>query len=280
MKKPSFKAMFENKVVIVTGGASGIGYELAKRLAAYGAYVAIADLEYSKANKAALEINGSSGNNVWAVQTDVSHADSVEKLVNDTFTRFNRLDYIFNNAGNSILGEIRDISLTQWEKVLQTNFNGTLYGTFYAYNLFLKQGHGYIINISSGAGIAPVLLSAPYAVSKAAVIRFSEIIRLEAYDLNIDVSVVCPGYVKTNMLHSIMLSGAAKHEDAQWNMKQMSVENAVDIILKGIQKKKFLIMFPYYIHLAKWAYYFFPWLWKRLHLSNIRQYRQKKKSQI
>jgi NAD(P)-dependent dehydrogenase (short-subunit alcohol dehydrogenase family) len=187
---------YANTIAIVTGGASGIGLGIVRALAAAGATVVLADRSLEAASAAAEAIDP----RVEPMAVDVTDAAAVTAMIEATFARHGRLDYLFNNAGIGQAGEVRDLTLADWEKVMAVNLWGVVHGVQAAYPRMLAQGHGHIVNISSGAGLGPRPGMVPYAASKHAVVGLSTSLRAEAKDLGIKVSVVCPGSIATNML--------------------------------------------------------------------------------
>ena len=119
---------YSGAVAIVTGGASGIGKALGEELATRGCEVILADLQLEMAEEAAAAICGRGGK-ATAYALDVTDAEACELLLKDTFDRCKRLDYMFNNAGIAIAGEVRDMNLDHWRNVLDVNLFGVLYGT-------------------------------------------------------------------------------------------------------------------------------------------------------
>ena len=126
---PLAKPTFAKQVCIVTGGASGLGRELCVQLAAAGATVILSDLDGARATAAAATMTGA----VTVVACDVTDAASVQALIDGTVADFGRIDYLFNNAGVAVMGEIRDLSLAQWRRVIETNLFGVIHGVHHAY---------------------------------------------------------------------------------------------------------------------------------------------------
>ncbi|MGA3229732.1 MAG: SDR family oxidoreductase, partial [Candidatus Binatus sp.] len=135
---------FENKVAIVTGGGMGLGQALCEELARRGSIVVVADIDDNAAGQAASRI-AQGGAQARAVWVDVSKQEDVARLIETTVSEFGRLDYIFNNAAVFIGGDARDLSVEQWDRVLNVNLRGVVYGTIDAYQVMVKQGHGHIV---------------------------------------------------------------------------------------------------------------------------------------
>jgi NAD(P)-dependent dehydrogenase (short-subunit alcohol dehydrogenase family) len=172
-------ATFSNKVCIITGGASGLGRELCKQLAASGASVVLADVDEAHVQAVGAEIV-QAGGKARAIQVDVTDSGSVQALIEGTAAEFGRIDYLFNNAGIAIGGEIRDLSLDAWRRVIETNLFGTIHGIYFVYPFMIRQGSGHIVNTSSVFGMAPVPLNSPYVGSKFAVFGISHSLAAEA----------------------------------------------------------------------------------------------------
>ena len=190
------KNSFRDKVAIVTGGASGIGKAVCEELARHGAIVTVADINEEGAIQVASAITAN-GEQADAVKLDVVNAEDVKKLVKDTAEKYDRLDYMFNNAGITIGGEVRDLSREHWQKILDVNLWGVIYGTTAAYKLMVQQGFGHIVNTASLAGLIPFPMQTMYTASKHAVVGLSRTLRLEGAELGVRVSVICPGAVES-----------------------------------------------------------------------------------
>lgn len=266
--------VFSGKICVVTGGASGLGRALGRQLAASGAIAILADIDERALNDAVEEIV-QSGGQAKAVRVDVTDADAVRQLVEGTTRAFGRIDYLFNNAGIAAPGEIRDLSLAQWRRVIEVNLFGEIHAIHYVYPAMIAQGFGHIVNTASGFGMAPGPLNSPYVASKFAIFGLSHALAAEARDFGIDVSVVCPGYIDTAMIGELDPAnadgGAMK---AQIPVKLVPVERAARIILANVARKKTVIAFPFYVGVLAFLHRFLPGLFARFSASQIRQFRK------
>jgi NAD(P)-dependent dehydrogenase (short-subunit alcohol dehydrogenase family) len=191
--------VFDGAVAIVTGGASGIGRALAEALAKRGAEVVVADLQAEVGTEVAAALRAL-GHRATAAPLDVTDPEAVRALVEATAARCGRLDYLFNNAGIGVAGEICDLQLADWERIIAVNLRGVVHGVQAAYPLMRRQGFGHIVNTASMQGLLPGPFFASYAATKAAVVSLSRALRAEAAPAGIRVSVLCPGVIRTPLL--------------------------------------------------------------------------------
>ena len=190
--------LFDGKVIIITGGAGGIGRATAAAFAKEGGSVVIADLKAEAAEDAAKAIRDSGGPEPLASQCDVSNEADVERTVDAAIAKFGRLDVIVNNAGLMVFKPITELVLEDWIKVLHVDLLGAFFFTKQAF-LKMKNG-GSIVNISSVHAIETSPLVAPYAAAKSALISLTRTSSLEGAAKNIRVNAVLPGAVDTPML--------------------------------------------------------------------------------
>lgn len=195
---------FTNKVAVITGGASGIGFSIAQQAAHRGMKIVIADIEQTalEAAKAALEKLGSS---VLAVKTDVTDPEQMKTLANNTIDTFGGVHLLVNNAGvGGIAGTFLESDLDTWQWVINVNMWGVVHGLHAFAKIMAKQNEGYIVNTASVAGLMTAANMGAYTVSKHAVVALSEALFVEFQDGGIDVgiSVLCPSYVVSNINNS------------------------------------------------------------------------------
>jgi NAD(P)-dependent dehydrogenase (short-subunit alcohol dehydrogenase family) len=186
-------------VAVVTGGASGIGRALARRLLEEQARVVIADVEQAALDETVAELDAVG--EVRGVRCDVSDAAEVERLAQFTLDEHGAVHIVCNNAGVSGAGGyVSRIPLEQWQWVLGVNLWGVIHGVRAFLPHLIEQGEGHIVNTASIMGLIPSPMTSPYSVSKYGVVALSETLHLElARYPDINVSVLCPSWVATNI---------------------------------------------------------------------------------
>lgn len=192
--------LMRDKVVLVTGGASGIGRASALLLAREGGRVVVADVDASGAQAVADEIL-QAGHDAQAVALDVSDEGQWEQAINQVLAQHGRLDVLVNNAGVSLACPTDAMTLDQWHRVMRVNLDGVFLGTKWAIGAMKRIWGGSIVNVASVSGITPSPTAAAYCASKAAVRMFSRAVAIECADAgtNIRVNLVTPGGVRTPM---------------------------------------------------------------------------------
>ena len=247
---------FEDKIAVVTGGASGIGRELCIELAHRGARVFVADINREGADKTASMITGAGGR-AESVVADMRDPAAVEALV-ERATADGPLDFLFNNAGVIMFGEFRDMGHEDWRRFIDSDVMSVVLGTASAYRVMIRQGHGHIVNVSSVFGIFPFALATSYSAVKHAVVGLSLALRPEARGLGVKVSVACPGSVNTEARKGFTLFRGDRDVFNSFLLKQLTPRKTALKILRGVEKNKGLIAFPFYDLIPWWLYRLHP----------------------
>ena len=192
----------ENKVALISGGARGIGAAVAKIFAQEGAKIVIGDILEEEGRRTASDVT-EAGGECFFVKLDVTSESDWEQAAGEAVSRFGRLDILVNNAGISARGNIEETSEAVWTRTMDVNVKGAFLGSKQAIPIMRTGGGGSIINISSGAGIAPQPgTSAAYAASKGAVRIFSKSTAIQYANENIRCNSVHPGPIETDMLRA------------------------------------------------------------------------------
>lgn len=191
----------KGKVVVITGGGSGIGAASAYLFAKNGAHVVLADQDMEKAGSVLKHIQTLSSAS-FIYQVDVTQYDEVEKLLIDVKSRFGRIDILVNSAG--VMNKVRQItaehSFEDWDRVIAINQTGTFYCMRAALKVMVEQGFGNIVNLASLAGLKASGFNLAYTASKFAVVGMTKSAALEYASKGIRINAVCPSYTQTPML--------------------------------------------------------------------------------
>lgn len=187
-----------NKVAIVTGSGRGIGRAIARRFAAEGARIVVADVNREKASAVAADLTAA-GTSALAVHVDITNPSQVESLVGETLAHFKGLDILVNNAGVGLNQPFLTTTLEDWDRQLRVNLTGTFLCAQAAARVMVRQGAGRIVNIASISGQRGGQGRAAYGASKAGVILLTRVMAVELAGHGINVNAIAPGPVVTDM---------------------------------------------------------------------------------
>jgi len=221
----------EGKVVIVTGASSGIGAQVAKTLAAGGAKVMLAARRQDRLDELVAEI----GANAKAKVTDVSNHQSVLDLAEATIKEFGRIDVLVNNAGLMPLSFFASRKVDEWDRMVDVNIKGVLYGIDAVLSHMLERGDGQVINVSSVAGHRVGPATGVYAGTKFAVRAISEGLRQETAG-KIRVTTICPGAVTTELAGTITDEVVMKNMGGQFNFEFLEPTAIADAIAYAVSQ--------------------------------------------
>jgi NADP-dependent 3-hydroxy acid dehydrogenase YdfG len=193
----------EGKVVVITGASSGIGEAAARVLAKRGAKVVLSARRTERLEQAVKEIRDAGGDAVY-LNGDVTSKEDMKSLADFAIQHYHRIDVWVNNAGLMPLSYLNKLKIDEWDQMIDVNIKGVLYGIAAALPIMEKQRAGHIINVSSVAGHRVGLGGAVYSGTKFAVRAITEGLRMEVSpSSNIRTTIISPGMVETELLHTI-----------------------------------------------------------------------------
>jgi len=203
---------FQDRTVVVTGAAGGIGFAIARRFASEGARIVMADRAPAKCESRAGELRSAGAPDVWAAACDVSVESQVEAVCDGALARWGRLDAVVNNAGLMTFTALEDLTGEEWSRVLGVDLMGAFYFTKHAFRR-MKPG-GALVNVASVHAVRTSPLAAPYAAAKAALLSLTRTASVEGKPKGIRSNAILPGAVDTPMLwdNPNIKSGAEKIE--------------------------------------------------------------------
>lgn len=229
--------MISNKVALVTGASSGIGRALCLQLARKGYRVAGMARNIDKLNELDNEIK-KLNLEFLPVQGDVRLESDCKKLVDITIEKWGRIDILINNAGISMRALFDEVRLDVLHELMNTNFWGTVYCTYYALPHLLKN-KGSLVGVSSIAGYQALPARTGYSASKFAIQGFLNTIRIENLYTGLHVMIACPGFTASNIRNTALTADGSQQKDTPLEEgKLMSAEIVASRIIKGIEKRK------------------------------------------
>ena len=270
--------LFKDKSVVITGAGAGMGRAIALRLGEYGANVVVTDIDEQAAMDTAREIKRKEGHASYHA-LDVRDREGFRSLLQGVVGDYGSLDYLFNNAGIAIFGEVRDQTDADWKRVMDININGVVNGTLAAYRIMCEQGAGHIVNTASIAGLTPAPLMTPYSMTKHAVVGLTSSLREEAKGLGVKVSAVCPGIVRTNITDGSFSRGSHFADpfgflQEKLKINPLSADEAAKAILKGVKKNEAQIIFPAHARALRNSYRYLTRLPSGVHQLMMKLYRR------
>ncbi|EJW22130.1 hypothetical protein IMCC14465_05240 [alpha proteobacterium IMCC14465] len=264
---------FQNKSVLITGAATGIGRALAHELAQRGAIVYVTALTKKEAQIVVDEITSANGKAI-AAKLDVGKFKEIEKIINLVVSEQGQLDIMINNAGVAYVGESYDMQIETIEQLAHINFTAVNAGAILAYTQMKKQGFGHILNTASMGGFLPTPGMAVYAATKHGVVGLTTSLAAEGKDFNITVKASCPGFIKSELMN--------KSSDVSNNMNDyldllpeaVDASIAAKTIIDGLGKKPVLIFTPYYAKISYFLNRFIPNFMAKGGDDILKKYRQ------
>ena len=255
---------FQNKIVWITGASSGIGEALAKSLSLKGAKLVLSArrVEELVRVKNMLKLSDS---DILILPFDLADTSETDALAKQVIEKFGRIDILINNGGISQRSLTKDTPIAIDRMVMEVNFFGTVALTKSVLPYMLKQKSGYIVAISSIVGKFGFYLRSAYSASKHALHGFFESLRIEIFKDNVNILIVCPGKIRTNVSVNAITSDGSKHNKMDESTdKGLSAEMCAQQILYGIKNNKEELFIGGSDINAIWLKRFFPKLFSKI----------------
>ncbi len=237
------------KIAFVTGGASGIGAALTTKLVDGGGEVWIADRQIRSARRRSWR-NASIvvAQKAHAIELDVRSYRSFERGVAEAVQQSGRIDYLFNNAGIGVSGEVDSYTLDDWNDVFDVNLRGVVHGIQAVYPIMIRQHSGHIVNTASMSGLVTAVSQGSYAATKHAIVAISKTLRLEAERHGVQVSVLCPGVIRTPALTGGKFGRSAYSDEDLLKLSEqgrpMAPEKFAERALRAVLRGDAIIVVP------------------------------------
>ncbi|WP_211653549.1 3-hydroxybutyrate dehydrogenase [Planococcus alpniumensis] len=224
--------MVDNKVVLITGAASGIGYEISVDFAKEGAKIVLTDINEEAVQRAADELKGQ-GFDCIGIKCDVTSEAEIKAAIDKTVETFGSLDVLINNAGMQHVSPIEEFPTEKYELLIKIMLVAPFIATKHAFPIMKKQGFGRIINMASINGLVGFAGKAAYNSAKHGVIGLTKVAALEGAEHGITVNAMCPGYVDTPLVRN-QLGDLAK-------TRNVSLEKVLEEVIYPLVPQKRLL---------------------------------------
>lgn len=258
---------FLDQIVIVTGASSGFGLATARAFAGQGATVVLAARNPQRLQEATAELQAAPGAKVLGIPCDVSNAEQVRNLTAKTIEAFGRIDILINNAGSGLIAPFEQVQLADIIALFETNFFGALNCTQAVLPHMKQQRSGRIVNMASVAGLRGIPNSSMYCASKAALIAFSDSLRVELRSFGISVTTICPSRTDDTPF----VARAKKYGPVELYKvpEKLTTGMVVAALLDAVAKRKRTVILPFHAKLMNAVNTFAPrvvdnFLYKRM----------------
>ena len=258
-----------SKTVLITGGGAGLGEAMARRFAAAGWAVVVADLDAGRAASVAEQIGSNSRHLCMNITEEADWQRAAEMVT----AEFGHLDVLINNAGVAVGGTLEESSLEDWRWVMDIDLMGVVIGCKTFAPILRQQGFGHIINVASFAGFAAAPGINAYGTAKAGVIALSEMLRAELVDAGVSVSVLCPAFVKTRLTETMRAPDDSYQRRVERWMKNsgVSAEDVAEVVFSAVRRPRFMLLTHastrWVWRLRRW----FPELYFRVLMRGVRK---------
>jgi short-subunit dehydrogenase len=263
------KEKVSGKVVVVTGASMGIGEAIVDLFVGYGAQVVLLSRDSSRLEAARTRIGRL--DQTLALACDVRHREEIDRVVGLIMHHFHRIDVWINNAGHGLLDSVAQMRMDDCREMFDTNFFGTVEAMQAVIPIMKQQGSGAIINVSSVAGHIPLPFHAAYSATKFAMNAIGKAARVELAGTGIQITTVCPGYVRTEF-GANAIKGNERKEIRPASARGISAKRVARATLNGYLKQKREVIVPWTMHPVVKIYQLFPGLveWSMIRMAKPR----------
>lgn len=253
--------MFQNKIIVVTGGTDGIGKALVEEFLNLGATVATCSRTEEKLSRLKTEFEGKP---LFTMAADVSKEEDCKNFIEKVLEKYQKIDVLVNNAGISMRALFKDTELSTLKKVMDINFWGTVFCTKFALDAIIES-KGTIVGVSSVAGYRGLPGRSGYSASKFAMNGWLESLRTELLETGVNVMWVCPGFTKSNIRNAALNKDAQPQKESPLEEeKLMTAEEVARYIIKAIKKRKRTLVLTFTGKETVYMNRFFPSLTDKL----------------
>jgi short-subunit dehydrogenase len=229
--------ILQGKWVLITGAASGIGQALAQEFSAAGSNIIIVDINEEGMKNTNSQIEARGGKAI-CIRADMSKVEEIQSLAVRAVKEAGQIDILVNNAGIAIVSEAQNVTIEEWHKILAINLHGPIFLTHCLLPHMIERRSGHIVNIASIAGLIGIPGFVPYCTTKFGVVGYSEALRVELAGYGIGVTVICPGFVSTPIIHSALIKGFDQKLRAVPSMATITPQKAAKAIVCGVRRNK------------------------------------------
>lgn len=229
--------ILQNKWVLITGAASGIGQALALEFSAAGSNIIIADINEEGMKNTNSQIEARGGQSI-CIRADMSKFEEIQALAARAVKEAGQIDVLVNNAGIGIVSEAQNVTIEEWQKILAINLHGPIFLTHFLLPHMIERRSGHIVNIASMAGLIGIPGFTAYCTTKFGMVGYSEALRVELAGYGIGVTAICPGYVSTPIIHVTPIKGFDQELRNIPSLVTITPQKAAKVIVSGVRRNK------------------------------------------
>lgn len=253
------------KTCFITGAASGIGRATALAAARAGAALWLTDINAAGLQATVQQVRDAGGDVLGARDLDLVDINAMRAFADDIHARHGSVDAVMNVAGIAVWGAVENLAHEDWQRAVDINLMGPIHVIECFVPAMVRAGRGgYLVNVSSAAGLVGLPWHAPYSAAKFGLRGVSEVLRFDLHAHGISVSLVCPGGVDTGIINTVRIAGVDTGSSAfdalraRFRRHAVTPARAADCILRGMRRRQYLVFTSLDVRLGHWAQRWFP----------------------